>query len=269
MIGEALKVAGNPVNDWVWCVLLMLPRMMVVLQFWPIFSELLQSQLLKATVAMAFVAMPAAFLYPVVDTFALTAQGVARFALTEGVIGLILGLGFALPFYAVRAVGALVDVLRGATFAAMFNSATQDEELTLERLAGLGFCLWLLLTPFWIQAVELVLDSYRVWPPATAFAGSLEQSIDLLMALFADHLVWALRLVAPILVVVFLMEVGLFLISGYASSIQTYSVDMALKALVCLAMLLVLFWLAPDVQLQQTASMTQRVLGSLRSLLPP
>lgn len=269
MIGEAIKVAGDPVNDWIWCVLLMLPRMLIIMQFWPVFSDLLQSQILKSTAAMGMVALPAAFVFPHVETVSLSTQGVARFVLTESVIGLFIGMTLAFPLYAVRSFGALVDVLRGATFAALFNPATSDEELTMERLAGMGFSLFLLLTPLWLQAVELVLESYRIWPPSTALSLDMKQAGQSLLALFAEHLVWALRFLAPVFVLVMLVEVALYLISGYASSIQTYSVDVALKSLVCLAMLLLLWWYAPDGNLEQTEAMTQSVLGHLRSLLSP
>lgn len=269
MISDVLKVAADPVNDWVWCVLLGLPRMMIIMQFWPVFSDLLQSQILKATAAMAMLALPSSYLFPQVEQMSLSVQGVARFALIEGVMGLILGMTLALPLFAVRSCGALVDVLRGATFSAMFNPASSDEELTLERLAGLAFSLYLLLTPFFLQAVELVLESYRIWPPSMASAVDFQKSGPLLLALFSDHLVWALRLVAPVLLVVLLVEVALYLISGYASSIQTYSVDAGLKGLVCLAMLLLLFWYAPDTYLQQAAEMTQQSLGGLKLLLQP
>ena len=266
-MGEGLKLLTDPINDWVWVTLLLLPRLLVIMQFWPVLVDTVQTQLLKNTAAMGLLLIPAWYLLPHVETFSLKNKSLALYALTEAAIGLVIGLALALPMYALKAFGALVEVLRGTTFSVLLNPSSGGEELTMERLAGMGFGLWLVLTPFWLKAFELVYETYLLIPPSQSMAGQLALSWAAIRDLFGNHLVWSLRYLAPVFVLVLLSEAVLYLISGYASSIQTYSVDAALKTLVCLWMLLMLSWYAPDSGIQLTEDISQSALNVLKGFV--
>lgn len=268
-MGETLKWLADPVNDAVWAMLLCLPRMLIIMQFWPVWADALPAQLLKNTAAMALLIIPAWHFFPVIDLMGVSATSIAWFALTESALGLMIGMMLALPWYAIKATGALIDVLRGATFSALINPASGGEELTLERLGGMVYGLWLVLSPLWLQSIELVYATYLQWPPSLTVQVDPTAYWSLLEPLVTGHLVWALRLFAPVLVLILLVECVLYLISGYASNIQVYSIDAALKCVLALFALLLMSWYAPDENLQLFDQMTQQAIDVWRSLLEP
>ena len=96
---------------------------------------------------------------------------------------------------------------------------------------------------------------------------SPSQSWPALLTLFSDHLLWSLQYIAPVFVLILFSEAVLYLISGYASNIQVYSIDAALKTLVCLWMLLMLSWFSPDAGIELSQDVSQSGLKFIKDLL--
>lgn len=244
---QGLSIYADLVNDGVWAVLLFMPRTMIILQFWPLFSDTLSTQFMRASVAIGLACLPASYLIYKPDLISLSAVGILPYLAGEIVIGLTLGLMLSLPYKAVQAWGAMIDVIRGTTFASIVNPATQTDELVLERVAGFCFTLWFVSTPAFSGALQLLFDSYLKWPPSLDATRASWQVMSQLPLLMGEHLEWGIRLLMPVFCAIVLVELSLYIISAFIPTIQVYSIDSALKTVVCMGVLYLTAVLMPQV----------------------
>ncbi len=244
---QGLALYADLINDGVWSMLLFMPRTLIIMQFWPLFADTLTTQFLRSSVAIGLVILPASYLLYKPDLVSLSAVGILPYLAGEVVIGLTLGLMLSLPYRAVQAWGALIDVVRGATFASIINPGTQTDELILERAAGFCFSLWFISTPALTAALQLLFDSYLKWPPSIDATRASWETMAQLSSLMGEHLQWGIRLLMPVFCAIVLVEMSLYIISAFIPNIQVYSIDSALKTVICMGVLYMTSLLMPQV----------------------
>lgn len=115
---EPLTDTGEQLRQFLAVLSYYLPRTVSFMVFFPLLSKGLSSSLIKMSVGSVLVLYPAF----ASTTLYFSSMNPPAFTLitflSEVVLGALLGLTIAFPYYAFKAFGALVDVYRGATFAA-------------------------------------------------------------------------------------------------------------------------------------------------------
>jgi type III secretion protein T len=221
---------------------LALPRMMVIFLLLPIFNRQLMPGLLRSAIAAALV-LPAAFhLAPVVQAAPLAELDGLRvlgILVKESLIGLLLGYMLAIPFWVLEGVGFLIDNQRGASIAATINPLTGHDTSPLGILLNQAFIVFFFASGGFSLFLEVVYDSYRTfpvldWVPAfgPGFPVAALQLLDSLVRM-------SMLLAAPVLIAMFLAELGLAFVSRFAPQLQVFFLAMPIKSALAMLMLAV------------------------------
>jgi type III secretion protein T len=244
-------------------VALALPRLFALFAVAPFLS----GRLLTGPTRNGLLLLLALYLSPVVgDLSSMSAPTVLMVAAKEGLIGLLLGLGFGIFIWAIQSVGDLIDFQTGAGNALFFDPVGGHEG----GPTG-GFLGWLAITLFvsaggLLAMLGVVVDSYRLWPVASFFP-DLGKVLEEFAIRQGDTLfLWIVKLAAPVILVLVLVELGMGLISRIAPQLNVFVFAQPLKSLLATLMLMLfLFFLYES--LQDFMRPSNGVLEFLRSAL--
>lgn len=219
---------------------LSLPRMIAVFTILPFLSKtMLGGTLLRNAVAFSL----ALILLPVVIHEKRFANIEPFFwlvlILKETFLGIIIGFLATIPFWAIEAVGFVVDNQRGASMASSMNPLSGSQASPLGILLIQMSVTMFFVGGSFILFLGMVYTSYSVWP-----IFSILPKPEISTALFfVDQLDFLLRFTAvfaaPILIAMFLAEFGLALVSRFAPQLNVFFLAMPVKSAVALVILIV------------------------------
>lgn len=215
-----------------------LPRLIGIFVLIPLFGK----RTVRGIVRNEFILVLAAFVYPIAAAGAqhevLVPLSYVLIAIKEALIGVTLGFFLGTAFWVAENVGYLIDLQSGTQNATVFDPVHEHEEgptavFMLQLVIALVLSGGGLLT-----ILEIVLESFRVWPiyEATprwneAFKSSVSSRAD---SLFSA----TLRFAAPMIILLLLIEFGLGLINRFADQLDVYSLAMPVKSMVAFFVLL-------------------------------
>ncbi|WP_321951678.1 type III secretion system export apparatus subunit SctT [Paraburkholderia bannensis] len=162
----------------------------------------------------------------------------------EAFIGLVIGYAASTIFWTAQAAGALIDNLAG------FNNVQMSNPLQGEQNTPVSNVLMqLAITLFYISGGMTMLlgalfDSYRWWPlastlpPGVVTAGNA--AMDFLVNQGTTMLSTAIKLCAPVILVLILIDLGLGVISRAADKLEPTSLSQPLRGIVGVLLLIVL-----------------------------
>jgi type III secretion protein T len=244
-------------------VTLTMPRVLSIFAVVPFFS----GRMITGLARNGLMLMLVLFMSPVVGEMpSLSVGDWVLITAKEALIGTMLGLGFGIFLWAIQSVGDLVDFQTGSGNAAFFDPVAGHENgPTAEFLS------WLVITLFvsaggLLAIVGAIVDSYRIWPVASFFPKT-----GLVLEQFAvrqgDTLfTWIVKLAAPVIFVLMLVELGMGLISRVAPQLNVFVFSQPLKSLLAtLMMMLFLFFVYES--LQEFLRPDNGVLAFLRAAL--
>ena len=154
--------------------------------------------------------------------------------LQEGIIGTGIGLVLALPFHMAHGMGALIDNQRGAGVGAMLDPVSGVEATETANFFQLMSVVIYLATGGLIVLLEVLLASYQLAPMGQGVTLQLQPLLGFAGVLLAG----ALRMALPVLLLLFLLEVLLGVLSRYAQQMNAFSVSLAVKSLAAFVALL-------------------------------
>jgi type III secretion protein T len=177
--------------------------------------------------------------------------------LKESLIGFTLGFLLAIPFWIFETVGFIIDNQRGASMGATLNPLTGHDSSPLGQLFSLAFIVYFLTAGGATVLLGILYDSYRLWHPLQFWPTLSPEFADLIMAQLNRLIGLGLLLAAPVLVAMFLAELGLALVSRFAPQLQVFFLAMPIKSALALLILAIyastLFdYAAPELRLGST-----------------
>jgi len=225
---------------------LTLPRLLSIFAVVPFLS----GQMLSGMVRSGLLLMLAMFMSPVAGDMPPMALGQwLLIAAKEAVIGLLLGLGFGIFIWAIQSVGDLIDFQTGSANAAFFDPVAGHENGPTGEFLG-----WLVITLFvsaggLLAMLGVVVDSFRIWP-VLALLPDLGRVMEQFAIRQGDTLFqWIVKLAAPVIFVLLLVELGAGLIGRAAPQLNIFVFAQPLKSLLAtLMMLLFLFFVYESLQ---------------------
>lgn len=237
---------------------LLLPRMITIFAIIPFFSRLLQGQVRNSLVFSL-----ALILYPMVTPTITLEPGFSLELLVlifkEVFIGLLLGYLFSLLFWAIESAGSIIDYQRGAGMAAVFNPLTGHQDspyamLLLQAVAVLFFT-----SGGFLIMLEVIFASYSIWPVDSVFPHISEQ-FPMFFLSYTDKLMeYALLYAAPLIIVLFLAELGLGLVNRFAPQLNVFFVAMPIKSALAAGILILYFLSLSKVFYRDLLDMNQAV----------
>lgn len=177
-------------------------------------------------------------------------------------LGLALGLVGSAAFWAVHAAGSVIESQAGLTAATVVDPLAGQEDSLVGGFLMQVLCVLFLAAGGLLALLGVFYESYRVWPVG-AWGPTFESGLWLRagQATLAYLMDLALRVAAPFVLLMLLVEAALGLLGRHAPSLNVFFLALPIKAAVLLALLLVYTWVISDV------SPVADLLGPLRLLL--
>ncbi|MBB6679400.1 flagellar type III secretion system protein FliR [Cohnella lubricantis] len=220
--------------------MLVLSRMTAFLVVAPVFSSRTFPRTLK--IGFAFFLSLIVFLNVGFDT-AVPTDGTYIIALFKEILaGLLIGFAASLFFSIVQVSGSLMDMQMGLGVANIVDPMTGVSAPMLGNLKYMLQILVFLSINGHHYLLSAIMDSYK-WLPLdnTLFADIASGSVtQFLSRTFADTFLMALQISAPMVVAMFLIDLGLALLSRAAPQYQVFVIGIPIKILLGLAILLLL-----------------------------
>jgi type III secretion protein T len=209
-----------------------LARALGMLQILPVATRLGLTGMHRGALAAALSLVCLPVLLQQLQAADITGAHMTLLTVKEGMIGFVLGLLFAVPFWAAETAGELIDQQRGSRGAVTPDPVSQEENGITATLFVLTIVTIFIVSGGLHWVIDALLQSYRIWP-----AGSLAPPFALaaaphLLALLDAVLRTGLILAAPLLVAMLLAELGLALVSRFAPQLNVFDLSMSLKGLV-------------------------------------
>ncbi|KUY81456.1 MULTISPECIES: type III secretion system export apparatus subunit SctT [unclassified Burkholderia] len=151
----------------------------------------------------------------------------------EVMVGLVLGLTLALPFWVATALGELIDNQRGATISDSLDPATGIEASVFSPFVSLMYAAIFLQQGGMLVIVQAIADSYR----QVAVGGVLHVDLLRFGTLLTDSVAKGLVLSAPVAIVMFLSDVLLGLFSRFCPQVNAFSLSLSIKSVLAFVIL--------------------------------
>jgi type III secretion protein T len=168
----------------------------------------------------------------------LLARPIFATVLQEGLTGLVLGLVFTAPYWAVLACGELLDNQRGATIANSIDPVAGVEASPIASFFGFFWSAMFVMSGGLIQMLELVVDSYQLVPVLDTQPIGMPVLTSIARLTGRAVLAGAVA-AAPALLAMLLAEMLLGILSRFAPQLNVFAVALTVKsAIACLVLLL-------------------------------
>jgi type III secretion protein T len=232
---------ADSLRHFIYILALHLPRAIMFIFFFPLFGKALGAGgFLKVAVAATILLAPVSTMLTAYDRPDIIPIASLFSSISEVLLGCLLGLTMAIPYYVFKAYGAFIDVYRGATFAAQAGGVTDtgSEELPLEQVFGLMFAAMIFAGPGMHAICTHLLESYKVLPPGSIDIIELNTWAQTLVLLLADHVIFAFILSGPILIIILLVEIIMQVLSAFTQQMQLYSLQFGFRSIAGIGALL-------------------------------
>lgn len=161
----------------------------------------------------------------------------------EVVFGTVVGFIAGLPLRILSLAGDIIDNQRGAAIAESFNPSSGDQSALLGQFMSQVVFVYFLVNGGLQFLINLIFASYAMFPPDQVF--SFEPLTgDLFWSLITDFLRLFLVLAMPVMLAMFVAEMGLALSSRFAQAINVYTLAQPVKSGVAI---ILIFYMLPDI----------------------
>lgn len=215
---------------WLLAYGLSLPRLVLVLTFLPFFADKAMPVLIRSGVAvvLACVIVPGTMVS--VESQILGTYDYLLIMLKEVFIGVLIGFLCATLFWILSAVGYFIDTQRGSMNTDLFNPAAGGAATPLGAfLTQLGVTVFFS-TGGILLLLEGLYQSYHAWPIVSYMPLFDWASLDYFL-LQIDFLIYMMLLFsAPVVLIMFLSELGMALIGRFVPQINIFILAMPVKS---------------------------------------
>lgn len=203
-----------------------------LLQILPLSTRLGLTGMHRAGVAGALSLLLLPLLMTQLATASLTGAHLALLTAKEALIGFLLGVIFAAPFWIAETAGELIDQQRGSRGAVTPDPAGEEESGPTATLMVLTLTTIFLLSGGMHWLIDALSQSYRIWPAGDLVPRLAPGAIMHVLGLLDSILASGLLLASPLLIAMVLAELSLALISRFVPQMNVFDLSMSVKGLV-------------------------------------
>lgn len=208
----------------------------------PIFNASLLPGMLRLAIGAALGLLVAPTLVIQVAAMPLELGPLLLLVAKEAFVGFVLGCIIAVPFWAFEGVGFLVDNQRGASIAATLNPQTGNDSSPMGIFFNQAFIVFVFVSGGFYLILEVLYESFRLWNLFDWWPHLKPESMPMLIEQVMNLLTMALLLSAPVIIAMFLAELGLALMSSFVPQLQVFFMAMPIKS--ALAVLVLMLYAA-------------------------
>lgn len=165
-------------------------------------------------------------------------------AVKEVFIGTLIGFLASVIFWTAEGIGFFIDNQRGATIASTIDPMSGSQTSPLGSLVFQMVTAFFFVSGGFALLLSVIYESYRIWPVFSFFPG-IDTDFALVFLETADRLMrMVVILASPVIISVFISELGLGLISRFAQQLNVFFLAMPVKsAVACWILILYLSFL--------------------------
>lgn len=184
----------------------------------------------------------------------------------EVFIGVAIGFCFGIVFWAVAAVGSVIDTQVGMSMAQIFDPI-QGHQVTLhgEFLSQLATWLFMASGAF-LVFLDLLMGSYLLWPVTSYFPDLPAVGMNLFVGQFDYMMTTVLVMAAPVMVILLIIDLSFGLVNRYAPQLNVFALTLPIKAWLATALILLLIGVYVEILLERLGS-NRYLLGLIRQAL--
>ncbi len=228
-------------QDMLIAIALLTARMLAAFSVIPLFigNTVPMTARMAFVVGLSLVLLPHALAQPGISA-QIAAESWVVLALKESLLGLVLGLLSSIGFWAVHAAGTIIEHQAGLSMATTIDPTSGQEDTLIGTLFMQIFIVLFLASGGLLAMIGMLFDSYKIWPLASLapLVGNLELT-GVIMRGVAELIAIAVKIAAPFVILMLLLEGALGLLSRFAPQLNVFFLALPLKMLVMTAMLLV------------------------------
>ena len=225
----------------------------------------------RHVIVFALALMPAPGIHHALAGMDYSLLALSGLLLKEAVLGVLLGILLAMPFWLFESVGALLDNQRGALIGGQLNPSLGPDATPVGHLFKQLSIFLLMVTLGLGSLTQVIWDSYLIWPPTVWFPLPAENGMSLFIDLLGDTFTHMLLYAAPFIAVLLLLEFGIALLGVYSQQLQVSTLAPPVKSLAGIGILLLYFALLQDLIVGRMGSLgdLKHVLGQLIKVAVP
>lgn len=210
---------------------LCLPRMLAAFTVVPFFSPDYISGVPRNCIALSFSLILIPIILPVVADQNISALIFLGVIAKETVIGIALGYITGLFFWGIQSVGHLIDRQRGASIAESFDPTFGDQMSPIGILLMPLSMLLFFLSGGFLIFLTAIYESYHAWPIFSLLPIPSSNSAIVILEKIDDYMQMIILLASPLLIVMFLTDLGMGLINRFAPQLNIFVLSMPIKSL--------------------------------------
>ena len=214
-------------------------RIAVAFAMMPIFSTDTIPALVRNSILVSL-GLVSLLIQPPLDTSIIGATEWVGIFAKEVFVGLIIGFFFGSVLWALEAAGQIIDTKIGATLAQIVDPLSGHQTSLngafLGRLAGVVF----IFSGGLSLLVQVVMESYALWPIAATMPRLDPRGLALFEGEFGRLMLLATIFAAPVLTVLFLIDLCLGLMNRFAQQLNVFTLSLSLKSYAATGIILLL-----------------------------
>lgn len=230
-------IAGLPFDVWLKVAVLGMPRLTVMFFVIPLLGRgnmpawLRGAVLLSLGLVLAPVLAPSLPQVPFGEIYLVVILG------KEAFLGLLLAFPLAVAYWAIQGIGYYIDNQRGAAIADTIDPQNSEQTTSLGILFSQAFIIYFFAVGGFNELLSFTYNSYRIWPVENLLPSFGEETMVFYIDIFANMLTLIVLLSAPVILLMFITELSLALVSRFAPQLNVFFLALPIKSGVALFVL--------------------------------
>ena len=193
----------------------------------------------------------ALFLLPILDHNlggfkALSSAQMTIIIAKEIALGFLVGYIANMPLWAITAIGEMIDNQRGATIMESLNFLTSSQGSPLGNVLNQAGVTIFMISGAFLLFFKGMVVSYTAWPVQTFLPTFDMEMVHYFVGQFQYLIEMICLLGGPVIVVLYLSDIGLALMSRFAPQLNVFILSLSIKSALALAILAVYFTVIVD-----------------------
>lgn len=240
-------------------------RMATAFAMLPLFSTKVIPPLIRNAIFVTLTLVVLSIHQPIEPSLMLGAALMGLFAV-EIMLGVALGMFFGLFLWAFEAAGEVIDTAIGTSMAMIHDPITGNEVTLFGEFLGRWANYLFMASGGMILITGVIIQSFSHWPIGQSLPQFNADSVIQFEQTFTDFFKLMLMLAAPLIVVIFLVDMSMGLVNRFAQQLNVLFLSISIKSVLSLLILAMLLPGLTDVfisELQENSGSTLDLVGSL------
>ncbi len=230
---SAITIFNKLLSDY-FAFVVIATRFFGAMSIFPVLSADYFSRVLKILLALSF----ALIIFPAVSTKEITeASALLKilFIFKEYFVGFIMGFILSTPVWIIQGAGGFIDNQRGEQMGALVSKITQSPSSSVGSLLIQSFVVYFLSVNGLIFFVGILYKSFSIFPVGQFLPVINPHMVANYIDLFKSYVMWTVLLAMPVIVIMFIVEVVLGLLSTFLPQLNVTILSLPIKSCVGIA----------------------------------